>query len=524
MVTLTCIDLSGRTTFVHPGMLTSGFTEGGTYHFTSLPGMRLLIDDEPLPQTRVGVAMAWCWQPGFYAGEVQAELLGDSDKVIAHYRLDVSPHYQKVGQPHFAAMVEAIIAFDPRLLVGNEHAQWVVGNQGDCADVHVHYARLKRHAPALLAAFAEILGKPLARLRHERKQRAVHQVRRIDRSTIRHAVHSPGALAQLLKLDHAGSDSLPPPLDVPGVIESTDNPANQALAVVLTAVLRRCRLVIRGLQEKAANEQLSQTRSALAPRLDRRVRYLEGLHRAVRKIERQEPFCSLSQRRITAAGLNAISAHPAYARAYRYGWYVLRSGIDGERGTDTLGISPTWEVYERWCYLQVVEALKRHYPTLTWRQRWPTHRLDCIRTVGEGAVTVEAWLQVCCPAFDRRANQGFTSVSGERFPDIVVTVTADDVRAFLVLDAKYRVSRPGVLDGMQSSHVYHDSLRWNGRRPDRSLLLIPASCEKTSLMETPDYQLRHGVGVIALGERQDGLLRLFNDLPYAEQLTTTADG
>ncbi len=106
------------------------------------------------------------------------------------------------------------------------------------------------------------------------------------------------------------------------MLEDLDNPA---LAVALSETLRRSRHVIAELQKLIDHERDTGARSALAPRLGRRVEFLERLHSALQRVQRKEPLCLLSQP--CAAGLNAISAHPVYARAYRYAWYVLRPGI-----------------------------------------------------------------------------------------------------------------------------------------------------------------------------------------------------
>ena len=103
------------------------------------------------------------------------------------------------------------------------------------------------------------------------------------------------------------------------------------------------------------------------------------------------------------------------------------------------------------------------------------------------------------PAFDyvqgETRKSGFASISGRFVPDIVLTVEAEDRRAFLVLDAKYRSGRSNILDGMRSAHLYHDALRWHDRCPDRSWILIPAA-GSTSWLHDARFQALHGVGAL----------------------------
>ena len=89
------------------------------------------------------------------------------------------------------------------------------------------------------------------------------------------------------------------------------------------------------------------------------------------------------------------------------------------------------------------------------------------------------------------------SISRERIPDMVLTVTADFGTRFVVLDAKYRASRPNVLDAMESAHIYQDSLRIGARRPDASLLIIPAN-GGAEWLEDPAFHDVHRVGVHVL--------------------------
>ena len=505
MAIIRCIDKQGCAFTVSPDVLASGFMERGIYYFETVPEWRLFVDDEPLETSRHEAFDAWRWQPGFYAGKVIAELVDGSGKVVATYHFDVAPDQCKLGEVSFAAMLDELLAFDTRLLLGNEYAQLEVGREGRTSDPHLQYARLKRYGPELLSAFAEVLRKPLTRLHRERTLRPAHQLRRVDRQTLRRALQDPAATALLYNLEQANASGEVLHFDVPSVFEDLDNPANQALAVVLGDTLRRSRQVIAGLQKLIDQERDTGARSALAPRLGRRIEFLEGLHSALRRIQRKEPFCSLRQPRINAAGLNAISAHPAYARAYRYGWYLLRPGIDGSSEGERLCISPTWEIYERWCYLQLVVKMKSIYPGLQWSYRWPGSRVDVVRCEGRSSDTqVDVWLQVRCPAFDRPANHCFSSISGERRPDIVVTVKSPAGRSFIVMDAKYRVDREWVLQGMESAHLYRDCLRWDGHKPDLSLLLVPRG-GGAPLLETMNYRKDNGVGVAELSVEHSGL-------------------
>ena len=80
---------------------------------------RLLVDDEPLRRVE-GPANEWTWTPGFYAGEVRAELLDADDRSLGVWLLDVSPDQSKTGRDVFARMIDEIADFDASLVIGEE--------------------------------------------------------------------------------------------------------------------------------------------------------------------------------------------------------------------------------------------------------------------------------------------------------------------------------------------------------------------------------------------------------------------
>lgn len=510
MTTLVCVDADGQRFDVVVEHLSTGFREQGKYYFLSIPGAALYIDDLPLAVNVRDGESVWSWSPGYFAGEVCAELVDDQGEVFASYRLDVSPDSNKVGREPFERMLEQIFAFDPALLFGTESAQFGIGSQGQKTDPHLQYSRLRRYGGQFLRALKQVAARPLVSLRHERTRLSVQKVKRLDRQSLHQVLRDPAALALLTPEADTTRAPVEVRFDVPSVYEDQDNPANQALAMVLHEVLRRCRQVIVAFDRLAASESFSETRSPLAPRLSRRIAYLELLHRSLRKLQGVPPFCNQRRRQVTAAGLNAISAHPAYARAYRFGWYMLRAGLQGAARDESLWITPTWEVYERWCYAMLVEQFQRLYSGLGWQRHTPSERDDCILWSGRSDdLQIDIWLQVSCPAVDQPPYREFSSISRQRYPDIALTVCRDGSEHFIVMDAKYRSSRGAVLDAMSSAHIYHDSLRWRGRRPDCALLLIPRGGAVPTL-EDSQYRRKNSVGAVAIGDSDDAaeLVRL----------------
>lgn len=509
MTTLTCIDQSHAEFHLVPGTVCSGFRELGVYRFPALPADASLYIDEALLETvstSSGPMLQWC--PGFYAGQVSVELVDLAGHRLATYHLDVAPDEGKLGSDVFQSMLDELYAFDPALILGTEAAQSSIGVTGDLTTVLLQYARLRRHADAALAAFKTVAERPLTRLRHERRRIPFHQVKRIDATSARRMMRHPDAGAVLRRQPRLAAS--PPPMEVMHSYEDLDNPANRALASSLAALRLRCSNVAEALRQMAQHEDADGARTPLAARVGRKLMFLDVLSARLRSVATRHPYAAVTRAEVNASGLTAISANPAYARAYRLVWAALRPGVEGPDRSESLWLSPTWEIYERWCFVQVVQAVRALFPGLAWACK-RSATVDIVRHVGTGeGVRVEVLLQRTFSSAAQGAS-GMGSVSLQLKPDIVVTTEIGADKRMLVLDAKYRTSRKNVLHAMRSAHVYQDALRWNGQRPDCSLLLVPRAGGAPWLEDVAFHAShRTGVHVLSPGHAPDelqGMLR-----------------
>lgn len=498
MVALHCQTADGSAFLVSPETEpTQGFRELGKYQLSveRADPCRLLIDEVELTRFNAGQINTWAWQPGYYAGTVFAELFDAEGMRLAKYLLDVSPDPNKLGQKVFQEMVDDLFDFAPGLLIGTEAAQLGIGMEGDVTEPNLEYSRLRQYGTQLRSALKALGSKPLSQLTYDRTLLPAHQVRRFDQRSLIAITKNPSAIAMLhgdAQLDEESALLF----DVPRSRDELDTAAHRTLLFIVHAVIRRTRRLMEILAEIVQKEVPSPTRTALAPRLEYRLQFLSELNSDLRRLIKRSPFSKVTRKEVSAAGLNAISAHPLYARVYRTCWHILRPGIAGERGDESVWMSPTWEVYERWCFLKIHQVLQHAFPSLIWRQDYPSNREDCIQFTGmDGGMTIKLYLQPRFPAFDQPSWHSFSSLSGERYPDVVMTYLSGTTRRLFVFDAKYRATRSGVLDAMQSAHLYHDSLRWDGIAPYISLLLVPAG-GGAPWLENHDFVEKYGVGVV----------------------------
>ena len=406
----------------------------------------------------------------------------------------------------FQEMLDQIWEFDPSLVLGTEPATLPMGPDPKIEDPWLEYARMRTHGDDFLRALSTIVRHPLRELRSERTLLPLQYVRRVDRQTALAALGNPGLLSIL---DSGDASSTPisalPPLDVPIARETLDSAGNRCIAAIAYAVSRRAVRLRETLRSAIEGEVESDTRTALRPRWPRRRDFLDQLVRKLRQFQRISPLVDVSRREISAAGLNAVSADPAYSNAYGSGWRMLRSGMEGSPDAERLWISPSWEVYERWCFVRLcraMQSLKREYD-------WSISRIHkshaTVAFIGSnaGKPRIELLLQPTFPSGDRGSNSGFRSISGQREPDIVLAcMEPGQASKWAVLDAKYRTGRSNILDAMSSAHIYRDALRWCEQRPQRAVLLVPRA-GGAPWLEQPDFVHRHQVGVCALDSDTD---------------------
>jgi len=512
---LHCIPEDGASFEIASGAekTTSGFCELGRYSFTLTHKQQctLVIDEVEIECARSFDEQRWSWQPGFYAGPVLAYLLNENGQELARYRFDVSPDPNKLGSDVFQSMVDSLYAFSPRLLVGTEWSQFNIGSNENASCLQLQYARIRHWGPHLLTAIQAVAQAPISKLVNNRALRPVHQVRKVDRTSLISIARNYAAVDFLR--NHRGM----PYFDVPHSKLELDAPPNRALYFIIQAVLRRISRVKADLVAISNREKFSPTRSGLAPRKDRRLAFLSRLHEGLTQTLKCRPLNAVRRPEISAAGLNAISAHPAYSRTFRIGSRMLRPGIAGVSTDEQLWLSPTWEIYERWCYLRICELLQEILPQFDWKHRL-SEKPDNMSFEGSSAdCQMILHYQLKFPAFDQsdRSDDAFFSISKERYPDIVLTSATPASRRMIVFDAKYRVARSSVLDAMESAHIYRDSLRWQGQAPQFCVLLVPSEGDAPWL-EKLSFLKEHHVGAIKFSPGQESgdlsaLLRNFSE-------------
>ena len=484
---------------------TAGFCETSEVVFTAPAELEgdLFIDDERLP--RDDSENRWKWKPGFYAGEVRAEFVDPTGQSLGVFRLDVSPDPKKLGADTFARMLGEIAAFDPRLLEGTEPARHLLGPLGEESNPVVAFVRLRRREEAIRQALADICAQPIRGLRARRNLVPLTRMRRVDHRTVERALGHPSTAALVLGQESSvrevvspGSDPNPQ-FDVPAVERQLDTPPNRAALAMLLALYRRCSDVAEGLRP-LEHAKTADAATGLSGRVPRWVEILERFRRDLERTRRALPFSAVKRPGFSAAGLNAIASHPLYARFYRLGWEALRRGVSDLDPKDPLPLSPTWEIYERWCFVELAGLLERSLPDFSWTRAGKDDRLEWRGRSADGRAQVVLFLQETASSTNGTAKpDALWSVSRQCRPDLVLRWTMEGgCSAFVVLDAKYRAARDRILAGMmESAHPYQNALRWGDERPRATLLLVP-DAKEVPWLSGFEFVREHRVGALTL--------------------------
>lgn len=465
----------------------SGLLEDTTYVLRpSHAGLcKLFVDDVAVPWLEHG----FVWQAGFFAGQVSAVFVEPDGKERTVW-LDVGPAPGKLSGEDFAEMVEAIRRFDSKLLLGTSAATATFGRTGLDGRLteYVRLSRLLQYGQRFLDAIRKVVESPHEALASKLDELPLSRVRRLSASALRdrHLV--------ALALGYA-----PPDVDVNALrirayapVISVDTPANRALL----ALLKRFAATVRQMALAVETMKLGSDAAEEEPRQARRLEVLRSLQHGANTLLRRAPFSTVTRAETSSAGLTQVSALPVYAAAYRWGAASMSAEIGDKARADALHISPSWGVYETWCYVKVVELVGQFVPSL--RPASSVVATADLTLAGKlrDDTLVEVLLQPTFPAVDVANSRLASSLSRERRPDIAIACCRADTWHYLLLDAKYRGGRSNVLEAMASAHIYHDSLRVDNVRPELALLLLPGSAAVPHLDE-PAFWREHHIGTVS---------------------------
>ena len=458
--------------------------------------------------------VVWEWKIDFYAGEIGVDLLAGNQPLWSVV-LDVRPHSGKLGRDAYRELIADLCTLADNVIFGATAAQWSVAEMDVRTPPIVRLAMLQAHIRELERSFAAVAMSPSRHLVAEREDRPLDRARRIDARAFRGIVRSPSALAALGLIEKVGTRlSERPTVDHPRREQTFNTPPNRHVA----ALLRR-------MQSHCGNLYAALLKLATAPGNDTgmqaRAQSLGGeadeLRLRLSRLSRAGFLENVGAAQADTAAMIAVAKDPAYSRFDRIARRVLwpRLGF-GDTFCEKLWLRRTYELYEYWCFFRVADSLAKMWDDFQWRLSVaPEERKlfvdlpDDSYLEGEnGDLRIRLTYQRTFRAYHPSYDDGLIpySISGERRPDMVLSVDDGNQTTMIVLDAKYRCSRESIHAALGDMHIYRDSLKVTGRGAKLlgAYILTPAYDPAAAVYFTEQYRQRYHIGGFDLAPNDAG--------------------
>lgn len=487
--------------------------EANTYHIDAPPSTsapRAWLGPRELPWSEE--RRTFTLEVGQWVGSAALRVVhGAQEMVLA---VEVAPRREKLSDGAWLALLADLEAWSPGLAIGLEGGGvGAVQTEGTTAPILA--ASLLPLVPALVRAIRAIAAAPRELATSTREDVPLRAVRRADRETLHWFARHPAAARAVDPWLAARAGLQDPYVPQDTTHETVDHPVNRYLAWLVGRIARVLGELGSALHRAAENERLPpDTRQWCNARSRAAASASDELSSTLRRTF----LGSLSPMPATEAALLAVQDDPLYARAHALARpflsprFRLRESADGGEAP----VRPSFELYELWTLLAVQRALAEVLEgwTWTWKQKSGN---DLLAGFGAGAAftarrkdgaQLDLRYNVTFPGYLARKNSDRYSLSAERRPDIVLTCASPEgPRAWICLDAKYRVRRRALEEAFTSLHIYRDALRWEafGGPCRGGLLLAPAIEPQCEPWFTAEFRERFGIGAWRLtpGEPPD---------------------
>ncbi len=466
------------------------------------------LEPRSLRSTPEGCVADYALDIDFYAGV--ADLLVVSASESETVSLDVAPAKGKLGRAAHATLLSELEDWAEGIIFGSTAATREVGDDLEAEPQPLaRYARLRSRMDQVEAAFAAIRSAPHRSMVSEREERMLHRVRRADRGTIRSVLRRPDVRMAL-----RGESSRTATVDHPRREETLDTPANRHLK----SMLLRLEVLASDLagafgQEADASGWGGET-AEIKARARHRAAECERWSAGLRRMRNSAFLRRIRPRAGGSGALLAVSWHPAYRRLDGLARSITTPRLALGGSGEALPLRRTYDLYELWSLAALERSIREVLPGLQWRVGRPFVEGALRLEVGSGIVAhaplpdhsvLELWFQPKFRSYAPGSDEtGRCSISAELRPDFAIRLRTVEgrTRRFLVLDAKYRSSRPALHDALRSAHLYRDAVRWDGCRAEGVYLLCPALGEGAELYGNGVYRQKFGIGAIVLGPDQ----------------------
>lgn len=420
----------------------------------------------------------------------------DLDGMQVAHPVEVLAQDQKLSPDAWTALVRELADWLPGVLAGvSASADGSVSEKGVPAGIVA--AAVAPLVPELVRAIEVVLRTPKELEWQRSEDRRMHTVRKVLPATVRWLARHPEAFAAVEGAEASGDPWVPSRVtDV-----TLDHPANRAVRWYAERVARLLATVADALRG-AAGDQFDDIAHWCTAQSAAMTAHAERLETLVAR----SFLAAIPAEPPSPSALLTLADEPTYARVLRLARAILAATFADERGEGApVPVRASFELYELWCLRAVQRSLDAALGEGPWKvvgrraHSLLAHDLQGLtlrRVVAEGTIEIGYNLtfrsHLVSPDGDRVA------LTGERRPDLVVTwAPREGDAAWVVLDAKYRVSQRSVQEAFPSLHVYRDGLRWRsfGGAPRRGLLLVPEVAGECAAWGDEAFRTAHGFGL-----------------------------
>lgn len=475
----------------------------------------LLLDGEAIgdPQPMAFDASDLLWRWRFYSESWCGRTTLTLSDGHSRHALEIAavPADKKHSEQEYAHMLDRVLAYGPTLAFGLAPGQAEVSTIVGPTPRATHPAVIDCFLGALLQQLRRILADPI------REQRRFETYSRLSRNepvsprTLAWLASRPNQLARIKSgdltvdcLQHLRRDTY-------------DHPANRYVVTLLRRLHRSFETTAATLEDFSHKQLTHDLERQRARHLALRTRDAE---RRVAEALRHPVLERLAPGEMTEGVAQVFSNHPAYARFCKLASRLLDSGLTLENAGDLASsLRRSWDLFELYSLYRTMEALESTLGCDWTVKREPLHH-HVLTTPKEGRLWEAKHsdgrrLSLHFQEHFGGAQSGPMTISTARRPDFVLAAyQSNQLRNWVLLDAKYRVAERSIAEALTSMHVYRDSLRWRCKvsgaehAASAGYLLVPAIAPECQRFAESEYIRKRGFGLICTEASEFGAIML----------------
>ncbi len=481
-----------------------------------LAGCHLFLGDVDMEAGRYERAgqLTWLWEVRDYAGELTLGLEREDGTHLLPVRgIVVDPNRSKLSRDQFAAMVndinaEAAVAYS--LSPVTQRVE--LGQRRQALNLaQLEYTR--QRIEALRCAVEAIARRPRRALVNEDQVLDLALARAPDDRSVAWLLGRPAELvavrdqaavpAGARDLHRRLQNHLPRRLQVSRRRVSFDIYENR----LIKHFLARLNVVLRHTQDRLRENINDGGLDEPIRRLARRrLGELKRYRRILYNLQELDFLHEVGPLHHLRPATPVLLKDPLYARFYRL-YREFERAITPFDGTPfRLSLEKTWQLYEYWCFFQVVAALRRlagdalAFDAGEFLKCHPD-RISLVMPKAEIAVSprLRIYFQKIYGYYD---GIRVGTYSHQMRPDISIEIrdAGGEIEQIILLDPKYRVSDQSLNQAMDELHRYKDAIVGPGQRRlvTTALALCPSDEKAKEQYFKPDFIWTHGLGALVL--------------------------